>query len=754
MDPLVEQKPNRRFLVSSGPAHLASLYKFGENNFYDPAKIEAKKQKIIKKFDEKLAANEKEGKERRLLARKLRKVAKKDRALSEGNQLMRWGEPLSIFDSTRSLVTTENMKNYLNSEGYYASQVDYKTETKGKKVNVTYEVDQGDPYVIDSLQMLIPDWRVRELIESFNENQTLRIGERMTQDNLAAERDRIYQLMVNRGYYEFSKDQVHFEIDSVSLGAKKLIVREVIASPRNRYYHKQYEIDSVIFVTDAGGDGSRDIPDEEYKLVTYNFNRFKYSPKILDWHNQIYPGIVYKRDLVLETQRQLSYLDNFKFINVNFDTLGNNFVAHIFTSPADKYQTSTEAGFSVTQGLPGPFATINLKNRSLFNGLEITELNTYFKLEGNPGVQSSQATYSSIQYGSELSITFPQFLSPLGRFYKKRIAKFNPRTRFGLAFNQENRLTEYDRTQFNLSTAYIWKVQDHISYTLTPMIVSYINSNIDPGFQTTLDNLRMSSPSFASTFNSSFVSAGSFQITVNSNYGLTRNSNFLQFYAETGGHLFSLAGKDLFGNNLEYFKYTKARVDLRRMHQVNNNVNIAMRLNIGAAVPYGDNNALPYEKYFFGGGSNSIRAWRPRRLGPGAFGIRDAENNIDDNREQPGDFMIEGNLEYRQKLNSMFNLALFLDVGNVWLINSTTVDPAADPEGDDGKFKFDSFMNEMAIGSGFGVRMDMSFLIFRVDLGWKIRDPAQAPGDRWVIDQIFPKPFSKVAWNLGIGYPF
>ena len=758
MDPLLEQKPNTRFLSSAGPAHLVAIYEFGEKAFYDSARIAEKRKGILEKFNKKIVENEKENKERRLIARKLRKVSKKDRALLEGNQIMRWGEPIRVYDSSLCVETVTKMKNYLNSLGYYAHKANYKTKTTGKdnkKVNITYNIKQGEPYVIDSLITYIPDWRLKELVGSFAEFSELRKGQVLKQRNLSAERDRIYELLVNRGYFEFSKDQIHFEIDSVTLSNKKLILRQIISSPTDKYYHKQYVVDSVIFITDAGGSQARNLPNEAYKGVIYNYGRFKYSPKILNWHNQLYPGLVYKRNSVLETQRQLSYLDNFKFINVNFDTVGTKFIAHIFTSPADKYQSSIEAGFSVTQALPGPFATVNLKNRNLFNGLEIMELNTFFKLEGNPGVASDAATYSSVQYGSELSITFPQFLSPLGRFYKKKIAHFNPRTRFGLALNRENRLNEYNRSQINANTSYIWKVQDHISYTFTPMILGYINADIDPQFQkSVLDELSATSNSFASTFRSSFVSAGAFQLTINSNYGLTKNSNFFQFSSEIGGNSLLLFGKEPFGDQLEYYQYVKAKVDLRRMHQVNPRTSVAMRVNIGVALPYGDNKALPYEKYFFGGGSNSNRAWKPRRLGPGSFGIPDDNGKIDYAREQLGDILFEGNVELRQKLSGFIDWALFMDIGNIWLLQSETIDPTLDPEGDDGVFRFDSFYKEIAVGSGVGIRMDMSFLIFRLDMGWKFVDPAQPRGKQWVANKIFPKPLSTGSFNIGIGYPF
>ena len=758
MEPLHKQKPNTRFLWSGGPAHRVGLYQFGRKNIlfkYDSIKIAAKKETLIAKFDTKLSKNNRPDKEKRLLTRKQRKIDKKDRVLIEGNQFMRWGEEVVIYDSMKTLETIRAMRNFLNSRGFYANKIKYETRLNGKEnkiVNLTYLIDKGPAYIIDSIEYEIPDWRVRELIMSFNENFTLKKGQPLKQDNLSAERDRIYNLMVNRGYYQFSKDQVHFQIDSVTLGNNRLIVKEVIDSPKDKYYHKKYVLDSVIFVTDAGGSQTQNIPNEVFNRVTYNYGRFRYSPKILDWHNHIYPGKIYQRNSVVETQRQLSYVDNFKFINVNFDTLNNKLIAHVFMSPADNYSTSTEAGFSVTQGLPGPFASLQIKNRNLFRGLEITEFNGYLKLEGNPGITDSKATYSSVQYGGSVSVTLPQFLTPLGRFYKKRIAQYNPRTRFGLSFDREDRLNNYERSIVTLNASYIWKEEDHVSWTVSPAVISYISSNLNPGFKQELIN--EASPSFVSTFQPSFVSSGVAQLIINDNYGNSGDSDYLQFSLEFGGHLLSLFGQKPFGSGLEYFNYTRANIDLRRLHEIHSKLSVAMRLNVGMAFSYGLNRAVPYEKYFFGGGSNSQRAWRPRRLGPGAFGQINDDGSVNYNREQPGDLLIESSFELRQKLYGFIDGAFFVDAGNVWNINSQLVNADEDPEGDNGIFDPETFLSEIAVGSGLGIRFDLSFLIFRLDLGWKLVDPAKPVGKRWVGSRIFPKPFSNATYNIGIGYPF
>ncbi len=757
---LYEQNPNSRLVLPTGPAHGVYIYEIGKKHL-DTAEQIQKKIDIDSKYNIKIKKTKREKKKKHFLEKKQQKMDKVDRVLKEGNQLMRWGEPLAVLDESKILLTKEKISQYLNSRGYYANTIDIQENNKGKdssRVEIKYAIERGPEYFIDSIQLVIPDPKVKELYLKNLGSSELR-KRKIRQLDLTAERDRVYQMMVNNGYFSFSKDLVYFQIDSVSLGSNKLLVREIINNPPNQDSHEIFKIDSVIFVTDAGFDVTQQHENEAFSDVTYTFGRFKYSTKILDWHTYLYANKLYRRDDVLETQRQLSYLDNFKFINVNFDTLGGQFIAHIFTSPADLYQTSSEIGFSKTQGLPGPFANLTIKNRNLFRGLEILELNTNFKVVGLEGVSSQKNTYSSLQYGSELSITFPQFLSPLGRFYKKKIAKHNPRTRYSLAFGHEDRFSEYKRTTFNTSMGYLWKVQDHISYNLTPLDVSYIDSRTDSTFQIFLDTLAISGNTYANAFNSAFVSSGSFQLTINNNYGVSRNSSYMQFYLETGGHLFSLFKKNPFGNSLEYYKYAKTSLDFRNNFYINRRTKLVTRLNIGVAIPYGDNNSLPYSKYFFGGGSNSLRAWKPRRLGPGAYGeiVTDettSEESVNYQREQPGDMTIEISAELRQKLFGFVNWALFVDAGNVWLTRSETVDPLEDPEGDDGVFRFDSFAKELAVGSGFGLRFDLSFLIFRVDLGWKLIDPAQPLGNRWVVKKIFPEPLENAEINIGIGYPF
>jgi outer membrane protein assembly factor BamA len=251
----------------------------------------------------------------------------------------------------------------------------------------------------------------------------------------------------------------------------------------------------------------------------------------------------------------------------------------------------------------------------------------------------------------------------------------------------------------------------------------------------------------------------SFSVTWNQHdYGAAKtNSFFIRGSVESGGTFLNIWEPQIIQKeNLQPFKYLRANVDLRRNQYFGKNSQVAFRINSGIGYAYSSNKVLPYEKNFFVGGSNSVRAWRPRRLGQGTkpptlSGDPTGNGLFDYRFEKPGDILLEGSVELRQKLFGFVNYALFVDAGNVWSLSSIS-DPKA-------KFKPGQFYNEFGVGTGFGLRFDFTFLILRFDVGIKAYDPARPDGNRFVLDKVkFFKPFGTdrepVIYNIGIGYPF
>ena len=794
LEDFYRQEANLQFpLIPWAP--YVSLYYLGEN-FYDKDKIRRKRDELAQKYDRRIAEAEEEGNDsraQRLREKKRSKIEKKNKVLEEGNVLMRTGEPIVVFDSTLTKQTAQQMERYLHSKGFFHGEVGYNIKADDKKARVTYLVEENKPFIIDTAYLTVANNKIRQIILNNQEDSYIDTTQRYDQADLALERARIDNLLKNHGYYEFSPQYIHFEVDS-SLGNRRVSVETIIYQPSGRGYHKQFKIDSVIFTTDATTRG--DLAGRKSRMVNgiiYRFFEESYSKKVLDNRVFLRPDSIYSRKATLETQKQLANLDIFKFINISYDTTGDQFNAMIYTSPLKKYQTSTELGATYSQGIPGPHFNATLTNRNPFGGLEILQLNLQAGVEGVPGTTDPSESYASKQLGANLSLLFPQFIAPLAPRLRNRLGRLNPRTRLlaGVAYLER---PEFIRTNVNTSLNYTWQTErerrgDTYStlYSIAPVNVSVIDSEFKLGNiegQAYLDSLRSwaerGNPLIRS-FDDAFVSSMyTFAVFTKNNYGTyMRNSRYIRPYFESGGttqNLFdfpyttedSVRGS----GELRAFRFLKFSNDYRKYIPLRGSTALAYRLNAGVAIPYGSENAtLPYEKFFFAGGSSSIRSYRPRRLGPGVYTPRrPAGENEEGQREwgedeivfnaieQPGEVLLEGSVEFRHNIFGFLNGAVFLDFGNTWRLEKSEATPG-------GEFLLDEFYKQIALGGGYGVRFDFSFLILRLDLGVKLYNPMAVTinedgsynySEGWTFDKFDGFPFKRdlVILNIGIGYPF
>ncbi|UXX77622.1 BamA/TamA family outer membrane protein [Reichenbachiella carrageenanivorans] len=753
IESLYAYKPNRKILFIPWSPYV-DLYQGGLKR-YDSLKYEQKKVKIQTKFTKKIAKTDKEKKKENLRDKMNKKVNKQHRNIKEGNFGMRMGEPLAIYDTAKENETVRKIQNYMETKGYFNAKVSHTSEETYKMVSSIYTIERNQPYVIDSIFFNIPDTAIYNRIQENLAESTLQKGENYEQENLVKERDRLNDLMLNNGYYNFNRQFITFVVDSSYLSDKKVIIGLTVRNPNNLSAHKIYTIDSVIFTTDADISGlASNRQNEAFEGVTYQFYSKRYSEKILDRRIFLKPGELYKKSNTLETQKQLSNMDIFKFINVNYDTTGGQFISNVFTSPLKKFQTSSELGLNVSKGLPGPFFNASIKNRNTFKGLEVMELSGRVGFEGLSGATDTGNPYSSLDYGANLTFTFPQFMLPIGSEFKSKLGRLNPKTRLSFGLNYTNR-PEYIRTNVNTSLILSWQnYKKRRSYSLNIADISFIDSNVTDEYQAFLDDLEENGNNLTNSFLPSFVSSTWFSVTHNINeYGNRQEkSAYLRYQIESGGNLYSAIAKQASDRNLEYFKYAKVDIDYRHSSPINSRITMAYRAHLGVAVPYGANKTLPYEEFFFAGGSNSIRAWEPRRLGPGSYLPIDSTGVYSNNFEQPGEILLETSIELRHKIFGFLFGALFIDMGNVWTMQDEAVRPG-------GQFQFDSFLKEIAIGGGYGVRLDFSFLLLRLDAAWKLYDPgSQNRHGNNLSRGGFELPdydnYKRLVWNLGIGYPF
>jgi outer membrane protein insertion porin family len=782
---LYSQKPNRRFLFLP-IYHLVAIYYAGEKR-YDREDFVRKKAQAEKEFDEKIAKATSDRKINNLQFRKQKKIDKYNSRIEKGNLFMQWGEPIAVYDSALVNITINRFKNYLFSEGYFQNDVQANVSTLGKFMRVNYEVAVGQPYIIDSIFYRISDSTVHDLIVRSGKNSLIKKGERYREENFTHERERIDLYLKDHGFYDFSRQYVDFNIDTTSIGHKRIAVLMTIRDPAKRGFHKQFVIDSVRFTTDAGVN----LPgvarkERTYRDVQYLYYEDNYNLKILSQRVFLSPGDLYSRSKTFETQRQLANLDAFKFVNINYDTSAGMFLANIFTSALDRYEWSNEVGVNVTEGYPGPFYNINFKKRNLFGGLENFELNGRIGIEGVASATRELNVYKSTEAGINASITFPQFLWPFRSATQIRLGKYNPKTRLAVGYNYTDR-PEYSRNSTTLSNTYTWQNQRTTQFSLALFNLSLINSEIKSAeFQKVLNNLdSLGNYNLARSFQPSFVSSMIFSITWNKNYGtFDRNAVFIRAQVEPGGTTLNFIDPEIITRQgLQYFKYLRLNFDFRQIRILSTWATFAYRINAGVAYSYGSDRSLPYEKYYFVGGSNSVRAWRPRRLGlgsvppprstdPSVEGDPVADGLFNYRLEKPGEILFEGSMEVRSKLFGFVGGAVFVDAGNVWLFSQQTQENLEtgerEPVPGNSKFNLGSFYKELGVGTGFGLRFDFTFLVLRFDVGIKVYDPGREAGDRFVLDKArFFRPFATpspdggyvnyrepVIYNIGIGYPF
>jgi outer membrane protein insertion porin family len=728
---------------------------------YDPEKLKAIRKEKETKFDQKIAKASSRTRKNNLAFRKQKKLDGIDKKINNGNILMQWGEPVAVFDTAAVSATEKKLDGYLQLNGYFLGNTTSKTTEFKRRVAVTYIINPGTPYHYDTILYSIPDSTVSALTMKARPESFIKKGDRYSQNKLNQERERIDLTLKDKGYFDFSRQYIDFELDTTYKTNHSIALRILIQNPPRRNFHKQFFIDSVAMTTDASVKtyGNIKRQHEEYHNITFSYFRNNYSKKILSQRIFVTQDSLYSRTKTFITQRQLANLDNFKFVNINYDTSGGRFIANIFASPLDSYSLSNEVGVTVTQGFPGPYVNLSLKKRNLFKGLEIGEISGRFGFEGVASATEDNNVYKSTEASLNGSLIFPRFLFPLKEKTFYRYGQYNPRTKLTSGFTYSNR-PEYKRGITNVSGMYTWDINQRKQFSFTAVNLNIINSSLSSGFEQLLLNLQQEQGNnLINAFKKSFVSSMIFSMTWNpDNYGnKERDSYIIRTTLETGGTFLNFwTPKILEKENLEIYKYVRFSFDFRKNMIIDKSRSLAYRINSGVGLPYSSNNVLPYEKNFFAGGSNSVRAWRPRRLGVGSApppisGNISGNGYFDYKYEKPGDVLIEGSIELRQKLFGFVSSGLFLDFGNVWTLKSSD-----DP---DSKFALNKFYKQFGIGTGFGLRFDFSFLILRLDVGIKAWDPAREDGDKFVLDKLrFYKPYSfsrePVIYNIGIGYPF
>lgn len=746
---LYTQSPNRQFPII--PFSLYVWFYQGGIKKYSPKVLNLKKEEIKTNYDSLIASSTKK---KKLLQKRNRKTQKIDKTIKEGNVLMRWGEPLAVYDSLQTNTTIRKFELYLQSKGYFDAKISHNTKRSGKLMRSFYEIEIGEAFIIDTLFEKISDSTLVQVLN--NRISGINKFDNYSQSMLTDERDDINDFLKNNGYYDFSREYISFDIDT-AYKDHGVAIRTVIKNPASSDQHKQFSIDSINLVVNKTSGNANDsiVFRKMYQGIFHMSHAPYYKPKVLNRRVFLNRGDLYSRQKTFDTQRQLANLDVFKFININYDSSYGKFIANIFTQPLPRYQWTNEFGVNVNQGFPGSFYNTTFKKRNIFRGLENFELSARAGIEGSASATNLDNPFN-FEAGINASLIFPKFILPIKSIMRERLGQSNPKTKLSIGYTLTDR-PEYTRKNTNFTTSYSWGKVLNTSYNFSLADVSIIDSNLSTRFSNRLDSLAINGSKIINAFNPSFVSSISFYVIKNfNNYGLTKqSSSYIQIFTESGGTSQNfISTASLEDQGLETYKYVKLNIDYRKISQISKNAGVAFRINAGVAVPYGSNKILPYEKYFFAGGSNGIRGWRPRRLGPGSYTPLNDAGKVNYQFEQSGEVLIQASIEFRRNLIGFIDWAYFLDAGNVWTISEDNTRPGA-------QFQRDSFLKEIAVASGLGIRFDFVFLIIRVDAGLKVYDPARPESKRFIFSDGFNDvPFDNhqnaepIIFNIGIGYPF
>ncbi|QNE39416.1 BamA/TamA family outer membrane protein [Hymenobacter sp. NBH84] len=776
MQTLYQQQPNSRF-----PIPKLLIYQLG-TNFYDSTKVRRKLNEDLERYNQLIAEARPDSVEvAKLTQKRERRNRRFQQKLEKGNSIMRIGEPPVLYDTALTRQTVTQLDIFLKSKGFFRSSV-YATDTvEDRRVTVTYHVHEGLPFHYTQLNYTIPDTAVERRVLASRPQSLLHVGDQYDEEVIGQERTRLETLLKNAGYYDFREQYITLEADT-SFAPTTVRLRTFVADPAPGQSHRLYTIERVSFISDAGivrfGVARDTIVRDSVKFLAYEH---KIRPRILDNKLEVRPGDHYSLANTLLTQRQLGTLDMFRFNTVNYrrlprqsntlaDSVQGQLAAIVNASPAKKFQETTEFGGTYVSGLVGPFANVRLRVRNPFGGAEVLEFGIRSGFEGQYNIASTDDETSgnpdavlTTQIGGNVNLVIPQFIIPFRP--QRYLVQYNPRTRINASYTFVSR-PQYTRTNAEATYDYIWQRSEFHQYVFTPADLSIVNTpfnSIDPAFLANLQELSNQGFPLIQSFTRQLVPSINFTSLYNSNdFNETRDARYLRLYAEVGG-LTRKIYQTVFPD-LNVFNFARFSADYRRYIKLDSKSYFVYRFNVGAAraltpttyYPPGSDEQqtgliIPYDKFVFAGGSSSVRAWAPRRLGPGSFStLINGKQNLA--QEQPGELLLEGNVEYRFPLYSFINGAVFTDFGNVWLLHADVSRIEKNPDYKNAQFAFNRFYKEFAVGSGFGLRFDFTFLILRLDIATKVYDPTY-PGNRWVIRN-FGFGARQTAFNLGIGYPF
>ena len=631
-----------------------------------------------------------------------------------------------VYDPEMVDNTIETIDNHLEYLGYFGSRTESEIKVNKRRVEVIYKVTLGDRIPIRDIEINLPERG--EFPSAFLKDtaaMTVKPGDFLSESSLESETDRYASILRNQGFYSFNKNHFFFEADTLSYPGSAVLKMQVNEYTRNET-PKDSEPIRKFYIDD----------------VSISFPKsMKIREKILTDLNLIEPGTVYGEDIIKNTYSRYSALRMFSSVNIGTTQTDTNKVRcdiSLSQSKTQGFKVNLEASTN-SSGLLGVSPQLSYYHKNIFRGGEMLNLsfmgNFQFKL--NDDVHSNE-------FGVSGGLSFPKFFLLPYRYFKGAI----PRTDINLSYNYQNR-PEYTRNIISTSYGYSGNVKNRFFYQAYPIQLNIVKLfDLDEDFYKTLDNDPFLRNAYQNHFD--LGSGATLYYTTNASANPRDTYFYSRLQFDIAGNLLSafkpLMNKDANGSGMiwktPFSQFVRSEITIGRTWVFGRNSGqaIATRLLAGAGFAYGNSSALPFEKHFYGGGANSLRGWQARTVGPGCS-PRDTSFVIPN---QTGDMKLEANIEYRFDMFWKVAGAVFVDAGNVWTLNKEGSDELS-------AFRWNNLGESIAANWGVGARLNLGFLLLRVDMGMKIHDPAReqkwvSPG-KWLNRDNY-------ALHFGVGYPF
>ena len=646
-----------------------------------------------------------------------------------------------LLSQTNPVQVSAAIQNRIYHNGYFQISVHYDTVFVGsRKAKYVYTITLREPYRFESVEFPKPVTDLTERISVTQKESLLKRGDIYTLENVKNERIRIDRELKEQGYIYFNPEFIIVRADSVSGNheIKALITVKPDTPPesrrpytiRNIYLHDDHTLEQTTTDTIAYG---------KYYLIS---QRRSLRFETLQRGMFLKPGQRYARTDYMHTVRYMNELPIVRHTNIKFAPYGNtdSLDVILYLSQRKRYAYSAEfnAIFRSTNYF-GPGMIFSYTDRNKNKGAELLKVNLRGRFEVQLVDGEVNPAYEmGLEVNYQLPRFYPSFLLNIGQ-------RSLPKTSLTAGYNLFNRLDLYRLNSLYTNFGYRWSKNDRVQHTFNPIEVIFTQipeaSKSDEFNQYLQEN-----PGVQRSFDEQFIVGTSYEFTYQTP---ARRRNEFVFIGgiDLAGNLLnglfsaSDANKDTTGRytllGVPFSQYVRTRVDLRYGFNFNQRSKLVTRFSTGVGVPVGNSDILPYVKQFFVGGTNSLRSFIARSVGPGS------ELPPEGFTDLTGDIRVEANAEYRFTLAGSLKGALFVDAGNIWLFND-------DPSRPNGTFRFNTFMDEIAVSSGWGLRWDFDFIVARLDFAYTLRTPYFPQGERWTNQFNFWKP----AINFAIGYPF